>query len=353
MIRRITLWSMCWLVGSLLAKTALADDAIHAENMDRYKENLTEGQMTLLKSSDKITFRISTPGKGVAFLTTPDWVAYPNPRSGEAVMWNHLTRYRGNPVRQTVKRTAYSSSEAPAEEWEFVEEYLFAHYKDSGAYERLMRKVKNPAHAKGEVVLFHRYVDPSLDAQWQYLPGVRRLRRGPGLVFDAPDAHGGIKTLDMNNMFSGSMNRYEWRIAGQKLFYFPKTVVADALAEPEAYSLENLPGFVLTPVYVVEARLKDGRRHIYPFRIYYVDASTWQILWSEHHNADMKCILVAMAGYIYHPQQKAVIQAGEFVYNLDNHSYLVEMNGKYEFLPKDALPESYFTINSERRDMLR
>jgi hypothetical protein len=86
-------------------------------------------------------------------------------------------------------------------------------------------------------------------------------------------------------MFNGAPNRYTWELLGK----------AEMIVPYNSYRLhsdEVSPGDILTPlhinqdltryekhrVWVVEARLKEGTKHLYPRRTLYVDEDSWQIL---------------------------------------------------------------------------
>src|SRR5262249_21080387 len=116
---------------------------------------------------------------------------------------------------------------------------------------------------------------------WQYLPRERRVRKSPSLSYDTPTPDGaGIESFDDYYVFSGSPDRYEFRLVGKQEMYIPynnnrfylspvEEVAGPAHAEPDALRYE------LHRVWVVDAVLAPGRRHVAPHRRLYLDEDTW------------------------------------------------------------------------------
>jgi hypothetical protein len=85
-------------------------------------------------------------------------------------------------------------------------------------------------------------------------------------------------------MYNGALDRYEWKLLGKKELYIPynsfrlgskdltyKDIVLKGHLNPDYLRYE------LHRVWIVEATLKDGERHIYAKRTFYIDEDTWQI----------------------------------------------------------------------------
>jgi len=127
---------------------------------------------------------------------------------------------------------------------------------------------------------------------WIYNPGQRRVRRAPNVAYDNPGtASDGLRTNDMTDMFNGALDRYTWKLLGKKEMYVPynsytahsdKTKV-DSLIKAHFIN-PDLLRYELHRVYIVEANLKPGMRHINPKRTFYLDEDSWQILEIDHYD---------------------------------------------------------------------
>ena len=127
---------------------------------------------------------------------------------------------------------------------------------------------------------------------WQYLPGQRRVKLAPDLAYDTPNpGAAGAGTYDDVSVFNGAMDRYNWKLVGKKEMYIPygnyrltyHKNPAD-LTKPNHLN----PDFVrweLHRVWVVEATLKEGARHIYAKRVFYLDEDSWLAVASDQYDA--------------------------------------------------------------------
>ena len=95
----------------------------------------------------------------------------------------------------------------------------------------------------------------------------------------------------MTDSFNVSMDRFTWKLVGKKEMDVPynaykahsdKTKVDD-LIKPNFIN-PDLLRYELHRVYVVEANLKPGMRHINPKRTFYLDEDSWQILGIDHND---------------------------------------------------------------------
>ncbi len=218
-------------------------------------------------------------------------VPFPIPQTGLEVMWNHMIRYsepatsdtdvyyvgsNGKPVLSTTGSTAviFPMFEHPDQ---VVGETSWA---------KLRVNYDAPARRAGEILLVH---EPGADytkgkgrKAWQYLVGQRRVRLAPAVSFDTPNpAVAGTSTYDDAFIYNGSPERFDWTLVGKKEIIIPasnysmifETKVEDMLGEkfldPEKIRWEK------HRVWVVDARLKEGARHLYSRRTFYIDEDTW------------------------------------------------------------------------------
>ena len=93
-----------------------------------------------------------------------------------------------------------------------------------------------------------------------------------------------LRYVDETDMFSGSPDRYNWKLLGKKEIFIPYN--SYELGSPKIkYKDLLMPGHINPEytryekhrVWVVEGTLKKGQRHAYSKRVFYVDEDTWSI----------------------------------------------------------------------------
>src|SRR5690606_19275401 len=123
---------------------------------------------------------------------------------------------------------------------------------------------------------------------WIYNPGQRRVRLAPEISYDTPNAtYGGADFGDEGDTFYGKLDRYNWKIIGKQEMYIPandydfqfhNTVAELALPghfKPDSFRWE------LRRVWVMEATVAPGKRHVVARKRFYADEDTWnQVMWS-------------------------------------------------------------------------
>jgi hypothetical protein len=221
-------------------------------------------------------------------------IPFPVPQSGIEVLWNHLLRYRGDAAVRTIGQAA-PTRKGRYTMVEFEDEFWFNYARRDIGPDQVnniltyfKQAVKSPPRLAGTILLVHETLDQVVEPRkaWVYNAGQRRVRRAPQVAYDNPGtAADGMRTSDQFDMFNGAPNRYTWELLGK----------AEMIVPYNSYRLhsdEVSPGDILTPlhinqdltryekhrVWVVEARLKEGTKHLYPRRTLYVDEDSWQIL---------------------------------------------------------------------------
>jgi hypothetical protein len=229
-------------------------------------------------------------GNGVINLGTST-IPFPFPTDAIQVYWNHATRYRqhGNLIRTYTQTPVQANGNF--EPVVFKETASWAPKLVGNDNPNLlftfMQVIESPSRLKGDILLIHEFIDQVKQPRsaWVYNPGQRRVRRAPEVAYDAPTSGSdNLRTADDLDMMNGAPNRYDWKLVGKKEMYIPYN----------AYKLRNgdlkytdimLPGHLNSEhlryekhrVWVLEATLKKGARHIYGRRTLYVDEDTWQI----------------------------------------------------------------------------
>jgi len=296
--------------------------SIDAKNMAQYEAHLTEGTKALMKAYPAFRVDVYKTHRTVAFpkyvldntvanatkaKTTNDGRSmegahagfpFPIPKTGYEAMWNHLVRFNGQSYESKYRNINVDSSGHPtlATEGISVQEYPFwdPAKADAETYWRIKLTYTGPARRAGEALLI---VDP-LDIgtkdrrAWSYLPGQRRVKVAPDLAHDTPNpGTAGATTFDDTFIFNGSMDRFDFKLVGKKEIYVPYNDYSavykakqDDLLKPNFLN-PDLVRWELHRVWVVEADLRPGKRHVYSKRVFYLDEDSWAALASDEYDA--------------------------------------------------------------------
>lgn len=297
--------------------------SITAQNMDKYADKLNPGTAAMLKKYPA-TFRVDVyPSHRTVW--TPSWfneetlkdatstklvvdsngrshpegtsggTPFPIPQSGMEVMFNHLMSYwpqyrmiASNFLLQPDgKRVLVSTFDNNVQRL-----YGSPERANSGLYWKVRTTTTNPPIRTGEGIVALYYEDGTKDSSWVYLPGQRRVRKLPTSCCDtpAPFAAGIITFDEIPGTFSGSMQRFDWKLIGKKEMYVPYNSNRTSLPTIDQVLLPShlKPDYVrweLHRVWVVEAKLKAGDRHVSARSVYYIDEDSWQGLLAERYDA--------------------------------------------------------------------
>lgn len=209
------------------------------------------------------------------------------------VMWNHLTRWRGIFLtgRYTEVAVQRDGGYSPITK---QQEVFFNFHNPEGSFKKLDNILfyfltfnKAPARLAGGALLVHETIDQTEEQRqaWDYNSGQRRVRRAPNLAYDSPIASSdNTRTADDTDMYNGAPDRYDWEYKGVKEIFIPynnykigqKGVKYDDIVMP-GHLNPDYQRWELHRVHVVEANLKEGARHIYQKRVFYVDEDSWGI----------------------------------------------------------------------------
>ncbi|NRP37764.1 hypothetical protein XMA121_000350 [Marinobacterium sp. xm-a-121] len=338
---------------------------ITAANMDQHKANLTPGQIAMLKKySDSYSIpvypshrtaalpadvyaaakenatkaNLTDGGNGLSGFTTA--VPFPVPENGLEVIWNHMTRYRGGalertfvqvPVQANGSYTAVKINEKMT--WPTSLEGGADPKKDENILFYFVQQVKAPSRLTGNVLLVHETMNQVTQPRqaWTYNAGQRRVRRAPQIAYDAPGtASDGQRTTDNLDLFNGAPDRYNWNLVGKQELYIPynsfkladRGLTYDDILKPGHMNPE-LTRYELHRVWKVEATLKEGERHIYAKRTFYIDEDTWQIAVVDHYDGRGELWRVGEAHQFQYRDANVPWLTAEALYDLQSGRYLV------------------------------
>ena len=336
---------------------------ITASNVDKYKEKLAPGQYAMFKRYPE-TFKMPvytshrgatvppevfasikrnatnttlvSGGNGLENFETA--VPFPIPKTGVEVIWNHITRYRGGSVTRLVTQATPQASGS----------YSLVYFQDQFVFRDKMKdydpknpgnilfyfkqKVTAPARLAGGVLLVHETLDQVKEPRsaWVYNAGQRRVRRAPQVSYDGPGtAADGLRTSDNLDMFNGAPDRYDWKLEGKKEMYIasdsyklddPKLKYSDIIKA--GHINQDLARYELRRVWHVVATLKEGQRHIYAKRDFYIDEDTWQAAVIDHYDGRGQLWRVAEAHAQDYYDKQVPWYALETLYDLQSGRYL-------------------------------
>jgi hypothetical protein len=353
--------------GSGIRPDPFADEkplfSINAGNMSKYDDKLTEAAKVLMKKYQ--TFRIDvypthrtvalpkyvldatainavtaqTTNGGLGIENARSGVPFPIPKDGYEAMWNHLLRFTGEAIEYKFRcwninsagRKSLSSSGTAQQEFPYYNKLN----PSADTYIMLKINYNAPARRNGEALMA---VDPLNLAEksrvaHQYLPGQRRVKLAPEIAFDTPNpGAAGMATYDDAFIFNGSMERYNFKLVGKKEMYVPYNeykmqyhTKSDDLFLPHHINPDHVR-FELHRVWVVEATLKPGKRHIYTKRIFYLDEDSWVALASDQYDARGQLFRAAFSTFTYSYDAQAPFVDAIFYYDLIANSYNLQMH---------------------------
>ncbi len=363
---------------------------IDVSNLDKYRDNLSEGMIAMLTKwstlklpvyetrrtaaySDRIyealkdnaaNAKLAAGGNGVvdALGASPFPVIDPNDKDAAIkIIWNHIMRYRGEMVLRESNTLVVDPNGTfnPVYQREYV---LFYYSLPGMTQEKLnnvvfkyIRKIQSPARLAGTRVLVHETLDQVKEARkaWLYDDGRKRVTRAPDVAYDTLESGlGGQRTVDNVDMYNGAPDRYTWKLIGKKEMYIPynsyalhKQMPLKDLALPGHLNPEKLR-YELHRVWVVEAKLKQGQRHVYDRRVFFVDEDSWQIV--EYDQYDGK-------GQLWKVGEAFTLQ----YYNVPTYWTTVEtqydlLDGKYvaSGVAGDSGPPMDFTVELADKDFI-
>ena len=310
--------------------------------------------------------RLVDGGNGVANAVIG--IPFPIPRNGLEVIWNHLLRYRGETVRCVNGQAAVTRDGRYAlvkQQFDAELRYSLPNMTVDALGNTMIlfkQKTLSPARLAGEIVLVHETINQVRQPRnaWTYNPGQRRVRRAPNLAYDNPGTStDGLRTTDQFDMFNGAVDRYDWRLVGKREMYVPynsyrlhsnRLSFSDILAPRHVNPAHTR--YELHRVWVVEATLRRGARHIYKRRTFYVDEDSWQILVADNYDNRDQLWRVSEAHVINYYEKPLIWPTLEVHTDLQSGRYLAfGLDNEFPMCTWDArLTSRDFTPAALRRE---
>lgn len=359
---------------------------ITPDNMADYEQFLTTGHKQLLQQYDTYKMNVYPSHRPVSFpdfvyewtqwnathcelidVDTPDnckiGFTFPIPKSGAEVMWNHKVRYRGSDVRR-YNNQMIVQQDGSYQLTKIVEEAKFYYAlppeqepvplkKGSGLFIKYFSETISPPRMAGQLILAHERAGTGADGRqaWVYNPGLRRIRRAPGVCCDNPyEGTDGHQFYDQVDMFNGVLERFDWKLLGKKEVIIPynsnrigsSEVSYDDLASPFHIN-PDLPRYEKHRVWVVEATIREGTNHTFHKRRFYVDEDSWYPSAVDNYDARGEMMQFQEGHTIFAYNVQSVGGVPEVIYHFNSGRYFVTAMANEE-RPND------FSITLDDRD---
>lgn len=288
--------------------------SITGQNADKYADKLSETNKALLKRYpsyridvypthrtanypqyilDK-TVRNATQAKvvknGLAVEGAIGGIMFPIPKSGWEVMWNHMSRYNGVAADDHMRNfyvdargTVVLSGEIKlSRNFNFQNPQATAESirKEDAYIQNNVYDFTGPPRSVGDATTYFETID--MDAMprraYGYSASTRRVRLSPDVAYDTPIAsQGGVTTYDDAELYFNKMDRFGWKLVGKREMIIPYSIYdlsfqvkSDKALKPNHVNPDAVR-WELHRVWVVEATLKPGLRHLYSKRVFYLD----------------------------------------------------------------------------------
>ncbi len=359
---------------------------IDGSNYRKYKEYLSEGHIRLLKQYDsykmpvyetrrtaaypEAIYKASLENQKTARLIDPDILEgaklgfpFRRPKTGNEVIWNHRTRYRGDSIRLHNSQVVMLPDGSNTVLKHFTEVFfVYGNLSNPGEIGEghmllyYLSRVIAPSKMSGMLVLAHETTDLKKGRQaWASPPGLRRLFRVPaniGYDYPAPGT-GGLQYLDQINMYNGGFNKYTWRLLGRKVMIAPynsyraqdRSLKYNELVPPKHFN-QDYTRYEMHRLWVVEAETRPGENHNFKRRVFYVDEDAYGILMVDCYDKDGDLWRFQEGhslGYYHVPMTTT---GPELIYDLHDQRYLASVLTNEEDVPEfnyDRHKTAYFS----------
>ena len=137
-------------------------------------------------------------------------------------------------------------------------------------------------------------------------------------------------TVDDNQGFNGAFEKYDWKLVGKKEIYIPyhnykldtpgldyETLLQVGHINPEYMRWE------LHRVWVVEATLKSGERHLYGKRVFYVDEDSLSVAAIDNYDNRGEIYRAGLIPSVYNYTVQGFVTRHNMYFDLQSGHYVV------------------------------
>jgi hypothetical protein len=359
--------------------------SITASNMAQYGDKLTDGTKAMLKKYPQ-SYRVDVY-KTFRTAAAPQWVydntfknattakleneiikgafggiPFPVPKSGREIVANNELHWRGEAWQNDQRGYLVTPKGEAVLSVEALFEFQMPYYsqgeadKFGGEYWMVRYQSSGPPVRAGEGMVARSNMDPNKNAASIYLTGQRRVRKLPNACCDTPTpSSSGVATFDEIEVLQGRAERFEWKIIGKKEVYIPynsnrmHTPTKDSDLLMANHLNPQHVRWELHRVWVVEANLKAGQRHMAPRSLYYMDEDTWVAVLGDRWDASGQLWKTLWSNPVVMPDLPATtpqqqwgfkdLQSGTWYASVVN-----ERPQHYKIVPRR--PDSYFSAQA-------
>ncbi len=357
--------------------------SINAKNMGQYGERLSEGVKAMMNKYPE-TYRVDVY-KTHRTAAAPQWVydntlknatrakingvslegayggiPFPIPKNGAEAMWNHLLRWRGEAWHVDIRGVQTTGDGKHVPTAVASGSFQMPYYFKSGNLENFKGEhwmirmlTSGPPIRAGEAIVGREALDPDKTQSWVYFTGQRRVRKLPNGCCDTPTpASAGVSMFDQTDVFTGRLDRFDWKIVGKQEMYIPYNTNRSFQRKGSEVLLAHHLNpddlrWELHRVWVIEATVAAGKRHQSSKRRYYLDEDTWTAVLADHWDAKGQLWQMGFATPIVMPDIPATASPSVFgFYDLISgvwyyDSLLNDAGEQYKIVP--PYPDTVFT----------
>jgi hypothetical protein len=349
---------------------------ITAKNYTQYQDKLSPGQIAMFKQYPE-TFRMhvypthrtgayepwvyeATMRQAKAVKICPDQISnghvclkddvkgggipFPIPKNGDEAAWSTFLALRGTSldiinngalVDTLGNRTDVISHEQVIWPWWFKEKDIpknpwFTAFGLSMFCDA--QEILQPPRSSGLMFGGCNYTEQFDFQVYLYLPGQRRVRKAPEIGFHDSPSFGsdGQRTVASRYMhyFGGADSRHDRKLVGRKEMFVPYNnfkLAQDNVGFDQIFGKkhinQDLIRYELHRVWVIEANLKKGQRHLYKRHVSYADEDTWEGLGFEAYDNSDRLWRVGEQYLMYFYEPKITTIYGDSQIDLINGRY--------------------------------
>jgi hypothetical protein len=323
---------------------------VQAGNAQDYREGLTPGTKALLARYPQFRMPVypshRTAGygsktkprptdKGALAPAVAGSVPFPEPRDGLQAITNHLLRDLGGGVERSFDSFVVRAS-GDYTRIGFHDQRVYDENFDEHMPDRLFSYLGyflSPVDLVGTIYLVHEFNPLSAQERkaWVYNAGQRRVRRAPDLAYDnVQNGSDGLAVVDQYDGYNGSPDYYDWQLLGKRELLVPynnyrigdKSIPYSQIIRKGSPNADLLR-FEWHRVWVVEAKVKPGKSHVYARRLFYLDEDSWSVLLSEAYDSRGQLWRVGLHSLLQYYDAQIPWYRFEAWFDLSNDSYVL------------------------------